>query len=221
MMRTAEKLREVSERTKVPVIYKSSFMKDNRSSVEFYMGPGLDEGLKVLERVKKEFGFPLLTDVHYPTQVKAAAEVCDVLQIPAYLCMQTTLVTEAAKTGAVINLKHGQFLAPDNMVKPVKKIESVGNDTYPHIYGALNPAAVVQAVPLDRNGRVETVGSLFVKEMGLRMGAAVVVMALSAIGLVVGGSIGAQTAGGQFAGLLVGAVFGALLVWSLARRRAG
>ncbi len=127
MMRTAEKLREVSDRTGVPVIYKGSFMKDNRSSVEFYMGPGLEEGLRVLEKVKTEFGFPLLTDVHYPDQVRAAADVCDVLQIPAYLCMQTTLVTEAAKTGAVINLKHGQFLAPDNMVKPVKKIESTGN----------------------------------------------------------------------------------------------
>ncbi len=127
MMRTAEKLREVGDRLKVPIIYKSSFMKDNRSSVEFYMGPGLEEGLRRLEKVKNEFGFPLLTDVHYPEQVKAAAQVCDVLQIPAYLCMQTTLVTEAAKTGAVINLKHGQFLAPDNMVKPVKKIESTGN----------------------------------------------------------------------------------------------
>jgi 2-dehydro-3-deoxyphosphooctonate aldolase (KDO 8-P synthase) len=127
MLRTAEKLREVGDRLKVPVIYKSSFMKDNRSSVDFYMGPGLEKGLRLLEKVKNEFGFPLLTDVHYPEQVKAAAEVCDVLQIPAYLCMQTTLVTEAAKTGAVINLKHGQFLAPDNMVKPVKKIESTGN----------------------------------------------------------------------------------------------
>lgn len=127
MMRTAEKLREVGDRLKVPVIYKSSFMKDNRSSVDFYMGPGLDKGLKMLERVKTEFGFPLLTDVHYPDQVKAAAGVVDVLQIPAYLCMQTTLVVEAAKTGAVINLKHGQFIAPDNMIKPVKKIESAGN----------------------------------------------------------------------------------------------
>ncbi len=127
MMRTAEKLKEVGARLKVPVIYKSSFMKDNRSSVDFYMGPGLDEGLKMLERVKKEFGFPLLTDVHYPDQVKAAAEVVDILQIPAYLCMQTTLVVEAARTGAVINLKHGQFIAPDNMIKPVKKVESTGN----------------------------------------------------------------------------------------------
>jgi 2-dehydro-3-deoxyphosphooctonate aldolase (KDO 8-P synthase) len=128
MLRTAEKLKEVSERIKVPVIYKSSFTKDNRSSVDFYQGPGLDEGLKMLERIKKDFGFPILTDIHYPSQAKPAAEVCDVLQIPAYLVMQTTLVTEAAKTGAVINLKHAQFLAPDNMIKPAEKAKSVGND---------------------------------------------------------------------------------------------
>jgi len=127
MLRTAEKLKEVSERIKVPVIYKSSFTKDNRSSVDFYQGPGLDEGLKLLQRIKNDFGFPILTDIHYPSQAKPAAEVCDVLQIPAYLCMQTTLVTEAAKTGAVINLKHGQFLAPENMIKPAQKCESVGN----------------------------------------------------------------------------------------------
>ncbi len=128
MLHTAEKLKEVSERLKVPVIYKSSFTKDNRSSIDFYQGPGLDEGLKVLARIKKDFGFPILTDIHYPSQAKPAAEVVDVLQIPAYLVMQTTLVTEAAKTGAVINLKHAQFLAPDNMIKPAEKCVSVGND---------------------------------------------------------------------------------------------
>lgn len=126
-MRTAETLKRVSERLALPVIYKSSFTKDNRSSVDFYMGPGLDEGLKVLQRIKKDFGFPVLTDIHYPDQARPTAEVCDVIQIPAYLCMQTTLVTQAARTGAVINLKHGQFLAPDNMIKPALKCESVGN----------------------------------------------------------------------------------------------
>ena len=147
MLRTAEKLKEVSERIKVPVIYKSSFTKDNRSSVDFYQGPGLEEGLKVLERIKKDFGFPILTDIHYPSQAKPAAEVCDVLQIPAYLVMQTTLVTEAAKTGAVINLKHAQFLAPDNMIEPAEKAKSVGNDTivvtargYPFGYSDLSVA---------------------------------------------------------------------------------
>jgi 2-dehydro-3-deoxyphosphooctonate aldolase (KDO 8-P synthase) len=127
MMKTAEHLKKVSEELNIPIIYKSSFMKDNRSSVDFYMGPGLDEGLKLLEKVKKEFGFPILSDVHYPEQCKAAGEVLDVIQIPAYLCMQTTLVTAAARTGKVINLKHGQFLAPENMIKPAQKVESENN----------------------------------------------------------------------------------------------
>ena len=127
MMKTAEKLKEVTEKLNIPMIYKSSFMKDNRSDAKYYMGPGIEEGLRILQKVKDEFGFPLLTDIHYPSQVEQAADVVDVLQIPAYLCMQTTLVVEAAKTGKVVNLKHGQFLAPENMIKPVNKIESVGN----------------------------------------------------------------------------------------------
>lgn len=127
MMRTAEKIREVSEKLDIRVIYKSSFQKDNRSSVDYYMGPGIDEGLKILQKIKKEFGFPLLTDIHYPDQISAAAEVVDVIQIPAYLVMQTTLVVEAGKSGKAINLKHAQFLAPENMIKPVNKVESTGN----------------------------------------------------------------------------------------------
>lgn len=127
MMRTAERLKEISMRLKLPLIFKSSFMKDNRSSVDYYMGPGLEEGLKLLQKIKTEFDLPILSDVHYPDQVKAAAEVLDVIQIPAYLCMQTTLVVAAAETGRIINLKHGQFLSPANMDKPVKKVESVGN----------------------------------------------------------------------------------------------
>jgi len=128
MMTTAEELKRIEERIGVPIIYKSSFMKDNRSDASFYMGPGIDEGLKMLDRIKKDFGFSILSDVHYPGQVAAAAEVLDIIQIPAYLCMQTTLVLDAAKTGRVVNIKHGQFLAPENMIKPVKKIESVGNE---------------------------------------------------------------------------------------------
>ncbi len=127
MMKTAENLKKVAERLNLPVIYKSSFQKDNRSSVDYYQGPGLEEGLKILQRIKADFGFPLLSDIHYPEQAAPAAEVLDVLQIPAYLCMQTTLVVAAAKTGKTVNLKHGQFLAPENMVKPVQKIESTGN----------------------------------------------------------------------------------------------
>jgi len=127
MMKAGETLKRVSEKYDVPVVYKSSFMKDNRSSVDFFAGPGLDEGLRMLEKVKKTFDLPLLSDIHYPDQIKTAAEVLDVIQIPAYLCMQTHLVVEAARSGKAINIKHGQFIAPENMAKPVKKIESQGN----------------------------------------------------------------------------------------------
>lgn len=128
MMKTAEKLKEVSERMKIPVIYKSSFSKDNRSSLQYYNGPGLAAGVKLLGKIKEQFGFPVLTDIHYPDQAAPAAEVCDVLQIPAYLCMQTGLMTAAARTGRVINIKHGQFLAPENMKHPVGKCVEAGND---------------------------------------------------------------------------------------------
>jgi len=128
MMRTAERLKGISKRLEVPLIFKSSFSKDNRSSLEYYQGPGLEAGLRLLEKVKRQFDLPILTDIHYPYQAAPAAEVCDVIQIPAYLCMQSELVVAAAKTGAVVNIKHGQFLAPENMAKPVKKIEDSGND---------------------------------------------------------------------------------------------
>jgi 2-dehydro-3-deoxyphosphooctonate aldolase (KDO 8-P synthase) len=128
MMKTAEKLKEVSEKLRIKMIYKSSFQKDNRSSLKYYDGPGLAKGVAILAKVKEQFGFPLLTDIHYPDQAAAAGEVCDVLQIPAYLCMQSTLMVAAAKTGRVINIKHGQFLAPENMKHPVQKCIDAGND---------------------------------------------------------------------------------------------
>lgn len=127
MMHTAETLKKVSEKLNIPLIFKSSFQKDNRSSVDFFQGPGTDEGLAILARIKKEFNLPIVSDIHYPDQISAAADVLDVIQIPAYLCMQTTLAVEAAKTGKAINIKHGQFLAPENMIKPVQKIEAAGN----------------------------------------------------------------------------------------------
>jgi 2-dehydro-3-deoxyphosphooctonate aldolase (KDO 8-P synthase) len=127
MMHTAEKLKKISENLHIPLIFKSSFQKDNRSSLEYYQGPGLEEGLKLLQKIKTTFELPVLSDVHYPEQVSAAAEVLDVIQIPAYLCMQTTLTVAAAKTGKVINIKRGQFLAPENMIKPVQKCEQSGN----------------------------------------------------------------------------------------------
>ncbi len=127
MMKTAEKLKQIAENLNLPFIFKSSYIKDNRSSVDFYHGPGLEEGLKMLEKVKNTFDVPVISDVHQASEVKAAADVLDVIQIPAYLCMQTSLVSEAAKTQKAINVKHGQFLAPENMIKPVQKIEHYGN----------------------------------------------------------------------------------------------
>ncbi len=128
MMRTAERLKQIALDLSIPLIFKSSFSKDNRSSLDYYQGPGLDEGLKLLQKIKREFELPILTDIHYPSQAAPAAEVVDVVQIPAYLCMQTELVVAAAKTDAVVNLKHGQFIAPDNMIKPIQKIEASGSD---------------------------------------------------------------------------------------------
>jgi len=128
MMRTAERLKKIAASLALPLVFKSSFCKDNRSSLEYYQGPGLEAGLKMLQKIKREFELPILTDIHYPYQAAPAAEVCDVIQIPAYLCMQSELVVAAAKTGAVVNIKHGQFLAPENMAKPCKKIADSGND---------------------------------------------------------------------------------------------
>lgn len=128
MMKTAEKLKEVSERLKIPVIYKSSFRKDNRSSLKYYDGPGIEKGIEMLAKIKQQFGFPVLTDIHEPSHAAIAAQVVDVLQIPAYLCMQTALVVAAAKTGKIVNIKHGQFLAPENMKYPVQKCVDSGND---------------------------------------------------------------------------------------------
>jgi 2-dehydro-3-deoxyphosphooctonate aldolase (KDO 8-P synthase) len=127
MMRTAERLKKITAALDLPLIFKSSFSKDNRSSLDFYQGPGLEAGLRILEKIKKQFDLPILTDIHYPYQAAPAAEVCDVIQIPAYLCMQSELVVAAAKTGAVVNVKHGQFIAPENMAKPCQKIEASGN----------------------------------------------------------------------------------------------
>ena len=128
MLKTADVLKQVSEKLDLPVIYKSSFQKDNRSTAQNYRGPGLDEGIKLLCKIKQEFNFPILSDVHYPQQIAQAAEFLDVIQIPAYLCMQTDLLETAAGTGKVINIKHGQFLAPENMAKPAQKVIDSGNE---------------------------------------------------------------------------------------------
>ena len=117
----AEALRDLAERHDVPLIFKASFDKANRSSFRSFRGPGLDEGLRVLARIKREFGVPVTTDVHDAAQAKPAAEVVDCLQIPAFLCRQTDLVAACAATGRPLNFKKGQFLAPNDMRLAVEK----------------------------------------------------------------------------------------------------
>ncbi|MBN2057330.1 MAG: 3-deoxy-8-phosphooctulonate synthase [Candidatus Saganbacteria bacterium] len=128
MLKAAEGIKKIAQKLKLPLIFKASFQKDNRSALKFYHGPGLSKGLAILARIKKEFDLPLISDVHYPQQVDEAKEVLDVIQIPAYLCMQTELVVAAARSKKAINIKHGQFLAPENMASPVKKAEESGSD---------------------------------------------------------------------------------------------
>ncbi len=127
-LETAHVLAAMAERLGLPLVFKSSFDKANRSSIETFRGPGLEEGLRVLRLVKEETGLPVLTDVHEPDQCGPAAEVCDVLQIPAFLCRQTDLVVAAARTGRAVNIKKGQFMAPDGMRRIVDKARSAGND---------------------------------------------------------------------------------------------
>jgi 2-dehydro-3-deoxyphosphooctonate aldolase (KDO 8-P synthase) len=126
-LRHAERLAAIARATGVPIVFKSSFDKANRTSHGSFRGPGLDAGLRVLERVKREAGLPVLTDIHEPEQAVPAAEVVDILQIPALLSRQTDLVVAAARTGCAINLKKGQFLAPWDMRAVVDKAESAGN----------------------------------------------------------------------------------------------
>ena len=127
-LETAHILAAMAERLGLPLVFKSSFDKANRSSGDTERGPGLEEGLRVLRLVKEETGLPVLTDVHEVNQCGPAAEVCDVLQIPAFLCRQTDLVVAAARTGRAVNIKKGQFMAPDNMLKIVEKARKAGND---------------------------------------------------------------------------------------------
>lgn len=123
-----ELVRIFGDQPGINYIYKSSYDKANRSSYSSFRGPGLEEGLRILERVKKEFNIPVITDVHSPEDAVAAGQVCDILQIPAFLCRQTDLIVAAAQTGAVINVKKGQFMAPWDMQNVVDKITAAGNE---------------------------------------------------------------------------------------------
>jgi 2-dehydro-3-deoxyphosphooctonate aldolase (KDO 8-P synthase) len=124
----AERLAEAAARAKVPFIFKASYDKANRSSEQSYRGPGLAEGLRILRMIKDRFAVPILTDIHEVAHAAVAAEVADVLQIPAFLSRQTDLLVAAGKTGRVVNLKKGQFLSPWEMANAVEKVTKTGND---------------------------------------------------------------------------------------------
>ncbi len=126
-LETARALKEIAARLGLPFVYKSSYRKDNRSSREFYEGPGLAKGLAILARVREEVGVTVLSDVHGVSEVGPAAEALDVLQIPAYLSQQTSLAVACGETGLAVNMKKGQFVAPEDMENTVRKIESTGN----------------------------------------------------------------------------------------------
>ncbi len=123
----AERISEITARLGIPYVFKSSFRKDNRSSLDNYEGPGVEAGLEILQKVKSRIGCPVISDVHTPAQVGPASEVLDAIQIPAYLSQQTELLVTAGKTGLPVNVKKGQFIAPEDMKNSVRKIESTGN----------------------------------------------------------------------------------------------
>jgi 2-dehydro-3-deoxyphosphooctonate aldolase (KDO 8-P synthase) len=127
VLHMARQISAITKRLGVPYIFKASFDKANRTSVHSFRGPGLAKGLAALRRVKDETGLPVLTDIHEAAQAAPAAKVCDVIQIPAFLCRQTDLLVAAGETGAVVNLKKGQFVSPQEFLHAVEKVASTGN----------------------------------------------------------------------------------------------
>ncbi len=127
ILTAASKLKKIAGNLDIPLIFKSSFDKANRLSVDSYRGPGLKKGLAILKKVKLEFKLPVLSDVHCVKDVAEAASVLDIIQIPAFLCRQTDLVLAAARTGKIVNIKKGQFLAPWDILPIIKKVQSTGN----------------------------------------------------------------------------------------------
>ncbi len=127
LLSIAERLKKLTTEKSIPFIFKASYEKDNRSRADSYRGPGLEKGLRLLEKVKKEFGVPVISDVHRESDVEAAAEALDIVQIPAFLCQQTSLLLAAGSAGKPVNIKKGQFLSPYSMRLPVEKVASTGN----------------------------------------------------------------------------------------------
>lgn len=128
VLRHARKIKAIAQAVKIPLIFKASYDKANRSSADSFRGPGLKRGLDILARVKKETGLAILSDVHTPQEVGPASRVLDILQIPAFLCRQTDLLVEAGRTGKCVNIKKGQFLAPRDMRNAVEKVRKTGNE---------------------------------------------------------------------------------------------
>jgi 2-dehydro-3-deoxyphosphooctonate aldolase (KDO 8-P synthase) len=124
----AERIQRITSDLGMPYIFKASYDKANRTSVRSFRGPGLAEGVRILSRLAKDTGLPVLTDVHEPAHCESAAEAADVLQIPAFLCRQTDLLVAAGKTGRAVNIKKGQFVAPWDMIHPVEKVRSTSNE---------------------------------------------------------------------------------------------
>ena len=124
----AEQMKDITDKLGIPYTFKASFDKANRTSISGFRGPGIEEGLRILQKVKDTYNLPICTDIHEPWQAEKAAEVCDILQIPAFLCRQTDLLVAAAKTGKCINIKKAQFLAPWDMKNCVEKVRQSGNN---------------------------------------------------------------------------------------------
>jgi 2-dehydro-3-deoxyphosphooctonate aldolase (KDO 8-P synthase) len=153
---TALALRDIARRARVPFVFKVSYDKANRTSGSAFRGPGLAEGVRVLARVRERAGVPILTDIHEPAQAAPVAEVADILQIPAFLSRQTDLITAAARTGRVVNLKKGQFLAPLDMRHAIAKVTAAGNQKVilterGYSFGYNNLVVDMRAFPLMRS----------------------------------------------------------------------
>ena len=197
-LETAATLKEVAEAVGAPFIYKSSFDKANRSSHESYRGPGLEEGLRILERVKTEVGVPVLTDVHEDTPLDEVADVVSVLQTPAFLCRQTNFIRNVAACGLPVNIKKGQFLAPGDMRHVVAKAKATGNDRimvcergasfgYNNLVSDMRALAIMREtgcpVVFDATHSVQMPGALGSKSGGQRQMVPVLARAAVAVGV--------------------------------------
>ena len=156
VFRTAEKLKEIAVKLELPYVFKASYDKANRTSIDSYRGVGIEKGLEILAQVKKEFDLPIVTDIHLPEEAQIAAEVADILQIPAFLSRQTDILVAAAKTGKIVNIKKGQFLAPQQMANSAKKVIDSGNDRVVltdrgSCFGYGNLVSDMRAIPIMQN----------------------------------------------------------------------